>query len=504
MGADNSSKKASMSKTELKAALVAKRLAMLEDDQLTPPVLSIVNSIPCERHKQARIVSDNESSEDKELMASTPPRKKGSTKRKRIKSIVKAIGDPRTPKLSKKKRIKSNDLSIDEKVKATNNSRAKKIQRMDLSVPLSMDDKSSSMKRAEEVQANLSAESPSFLKTMLKSHITGGFWLGLPRKFCDEHLPIRDCTVVLVDEAGKGFDTVYLAGKGGLSGGWRGFSIYHELLEGDVLVFHLIERTKFKIYIIREQSFGEVDGALGLLTLDSRVGEQKSEGHTEMVQTEDNYTAVDHLSLSSSDVDLGSEVLDGIRLSDSSIKFEGVSDLKNFNIIVDGLILDSKFNDSTRKKYYELCCNQRSFLHERFLKGLNCHLVVGIISETVNIADAIRSYEEAPTSHEDLQSWEKTLRGFELLGMKVEFLLASVNKLLGHSVESEVVNVPNMLKESIIKRALAGERMKALENKLRQLKESLEKIDFEMDMEIAMASSWKKESKVEEIPAAVW
>uniref|UniRef100_A0A803KWV4 TF-B3 domain-containing protein n=1 Tax=Chenopodium quinoa TaxID=63459 RepID=A0A803KWV4_CHEQI len=413
-------------------------------------------------HKQARIVSDDESSEDEELITSTPPLKKGSTKRKRIKSIVKAIGNPRTPKLSKKKRIKINDLSINENVKATYHSRVKKSQRMDLSVPLSMDDKSSSMKRAEEVQANLSAESPSFLKTMLKSHVTGGFWLGLPRKFCDEHLPICDCTVVLVDEAGKGFDTVYLAGKAGLSGGWRGFSIYHELLEGDVL-----------IYIIREQSFGEVDGALGLLTLDSGVGERKSEDHSQMVQTEDNYTAVDHLS--SSDIHLGSEVLDGIRLSDSSIKFEGVSDLKNFSIIVDALLLDSKFTDSSRKKYYELCCNQKSFLQEHFLKGLNCHLVVGIILETVNIADAIRSYEEAPTSHEDLQSWEITLRGFELLGMKVEFLLASINKLLGHSVESEAVN----------------------------LKESMEKIDFEMDMEIAMASSWKKESKVEGIPAAV-
>lgn len=33
------------------------------------------------------------------------------------------------------------------------------------------------MERAEEVQANLSPQFPSFLKLMLKSHVTGGFWL---------------------------------------------------------------------------------------------------------------------------------------------------------------------------------------------------------------------------------------------------------------------------------------------------------------------------------------
>lgn len=38
-------------------------------------------------------------------------------------------------------------------------------------------DKPSSMKRAEEVQANLPAEYPSFVKLMLKSHVSGGFWL---------------------------------------------------------------------------------------------------------------------------------------------------------------------------------------------------------------------------------------------------------------------------------------------------------------------------------------
>lgn len=50
-----------------------------------------------------------------------------------------------------------------------------------------------------------------------------------------------------MDEAGEVFQTKYLADKTGLSGGWRGFSLYHELVDGDALVFHLVKPTEFKV-----------------------------------------------------------------------------------------------------------------------------------------------------------------------------------------------------------------------------------------------------------------
>lgn len=50
-------------------------------------------------------------------------------------------------------------------------------QSLDLSDPISTGRKSSPMKRAEEIQANLSTEYPSFVKLMMKSHVSGGFWL---------------------------------------------------------------------------------------------------------------------------------------------------------------------------------------------------------------------------------------------------------------------------------------------------------------------------------------
>lgn len=453
--------KASMSKKDLKIALVAKRLSMLQDDHETHSVLlHPENPGQSESHKRGRGTSDDESSDDRQLMVWIPPQETVS-------------------------------------------------QRVDLRDPLSTGGKLSSMKRAEELQANLSAQYPSFVKLMLKSHVSGCFCLSLPKKFCNEHLPTCDSTVVLVDEAGKESSTKYLVAKSGLSAGWRGFSIDHDLLEGDALVFQLIGPTKFQIYIVKEQTLGEVDGDL---TLDPSVGQQKSvcnhlnkEDHSQKVlQTEDNYPFADYLSQCHSDVDLGSEVLDGIRFSDSDIKFEGVKGFEDFNIIVDGLILDSKFPVNTRKKYYELCHSQKSFLHENFLKGMNCNLVVGIISETINIADAINSCKKASTSHEDLRTWEKTLKGFELLGMNVAFLLARINQVLDPGEESDTADESNKLKESIIKRAFTGERMKALESKLKMLKETMEKIDFQMDAEITMASAWKQDNrrlKVNEIPA---
>lgn len=70
---------------------------------------------------------------------------------------------------------------------------------------------------------------------------------GLPKQFCDVHLPKHDETIVLVGENEQEYDTKYLVGKNGLSGGWRGFSLAHKLMEGDVLVFQLIQPCKFKV-----------------------------------------------------------------------------------------------------------------------------------------------------------------------------------------------------------------------------------------------------------------
>ncbi|KAK8921810.1 B3 domain-containing protein [Platanthera zijinensis] len=107
------------------------------------------------------------------------------------------------------------------------------------------------MEKAEELQSQLDQKYPSFIKPMLQSHVTGGFWLGLAKSFCSKHLPKSDTWFSLIDEEEDESQSLYLAPKVGLSAGWRGFAIAHELVDGDALVFHLIKPATFKVYIIR-------------------------------------------------------------------------------------------------------------------------------------------------------------------------------------------------------------------------------------------------------------
>ncbi|KAL2254660.1 UNVERIFIED_CONTAM: B3 domain-containing protein [Sesamum indicum] len=126
---------------------------------------------------------------------------------------------------------------------------------------------SSVMERAEEIQANLATQFPSFVKPMIRSNVTGGFWLSLPKLFCKLHLPSCDIKITLVDESNKEYYTKYLPERRGLSAGWRGFSISHNLEEGDILVFHLVGVCKMKVYIVRANHFSAVDAAVSLLHL---------------------------------------------------------------------------------------------------------------------------------------------------------------------------------------------------------------------------------------------
>ncbi|XP_075634765.1 B3 domain-containing protein Os05g0481400 [Castanea sativa] len=107
------------------------------------------------------------------------------------------------------------------------------------------------MEAAVELQNNLKSENPSFVKTMVRSHVYSCFWLGLPSKFCEDHLPKTLFDMVLEDESGVEYEAKYIGVRTGLSGGWRAFALEHKLDDGDALVFELIEPARFKIYIIK-------------------------------------------------------------------------------------------------------------------------------------------------------------------------------------------------------------------------------------------------------------
>ncbi|KAL8541367.1 hypothetical protein ACS0TY_002571 [Phlomoides rotata] len=66
-------------------------------------------------------------------------------------------------------------------------------------------------------------------------------------QLCKANDSIKHCRWLLADERHREYYTKYLPERRGLSAGWRGFSISHNLEEGDVLVFHLVGVWKMKV-----------------------------------------------------------------------------------------------------------------------------------------------------------------------------------------------------------------------------------------------------------------
>ncbi|POO02785.1 B3 DNA binding domain containing protein [Trema orientale] len=388
--------------------------------------------------------------------------------------------------------------------------------------------RSSAVIRAQEVRSNLETEFPSFVKSLVRSHVASCFWMGLPGQFCKTHLPDKDTTITLEDENGKQNNIKYIAYKTGLSAGWRQFAVAHKLLEGDVLVFQLVEPTKFKVYIIRANGLTEVDGALGLLNLDSHTKPSDADkDNAEMDALEcynTNRKRPKSLPLSvvekkkkkaglprsspkpgeqseNDSEEVGSEVLEGSKINGPTIEFKDIKNFGNFSILVDGLLVDSELPEDIRRTYYKLCCSQNAFLHDNVIKGMNHKLIVGIISETVNVANAIKACK-LNTSRDDFASWDNFLKAFELLGMNVGFLRARLSQLAGLAYESEVCLDARKYAESRKERARAESGMKKIETKIAELREACDRFGAAIQKLGSQAESY--EQKFHEEVTAPW
>ncbi|KAM0072942.1 putative transcription factor B3-Domain family [Helianthus debilis subsp. tardiflorus] len=280
---------------------------------------------------------------------------------------------------------------------------------------------------------------------MLPSHVTGGFWLGFPKKFCDAHMPKQDETVVLLDENDQEFNTKFLVDKTGLSGGWRGFSIAHNLLEGDALVFQLVDRWKFKVYVVRVNDVNEVDGALALLSLvpcgiknDSKKIQNAEEMDIDLPKQhiqENSLVVSDQSSDDSYYSD--SPVSEGLRFSQSVLQFKEIKSIDDFS--------------------------------------LNVKLAAGVILETVTIADAIRACKVGVT-RDDFDIWDKTLKAFEEMGMKVGFLRGRISKLVGLLFDSN-----KHLEAKKIEQEKAEDEMRIMSKKLCGIKDVIKNLDAEIE-----------------------
>ncbi|KAK6258502.1 hypothetical protein SCA6_012976 [Theobroma cacao] len=456
--------------------------------------------------------------------------------------------------------------------------------------------KSPAMIRAEEVQSNLEPEFPSFAKSLVRSHVGSCFWMGLPGMFCKIHLPRKDTMIILEDESGHQFHVKYYSDKTGLSAGWRQFCSVHNLLEGDVLIFQLVEPTKFKVihkfllpgpgnpqhletmlvntvlskmqtildskklavtvtpkakdhldydefcgvYIIRANDLTELDGALGLLNLDAhtkqsdadglhynRIFEKKKKEDAEIGRTackstkrkrpkslplavvqkknkrsglQTNLGQPAEQSENDSE-EVGSEVLEGFKLSVPTIQFKDITSFENFSILVGDLVIDSELSEDIRNKYFKLCCSQNSFLHENIIQGINFKLIVGTISETVNIADAIRACK-LTTSQDEFDSWDKTLKAFDLLGMNVGFLRTRLRRLVNLAFESEGAADARRYVEAKMERAQTEDEIRNLEAKLAELKDTCKTFGVEIESLQSQAETY--ELRFEEEVQASW
>ncbi|KAK4477044.1 hypothetical protein RD792_016246 [Penstemon davidsonii] len=198
-----------------------------------------------------------------------PPKKKKKPKKKKEKIAMQMDTQKKDvsvkPKSNKSKnKNKQGSSSNSKKTKSIVRKRTRNIDVYD-----DVEAKFSVMERAERILSRLGDKLPHFVKCMLPSNVAHGFWLHLPAKFCNLHLPDHDTSIVLVDEWGNEYKTSYLLGRHGLSAGWRGFSISHRLLKGDLLIFHLIEPCKLKVHIVRVNDSDVVSAALCLMNLDA-------------------------------------------------------------------------------------------------------------------------------------------------------------------------------------------------------------------------------------------
>ncbi|XP_042513334.1 B3 domain-containing protein Os01g0234100-like isoform X3 [Macadamia integrifolia] len=316
---------------------------------------------------------------------------------------------------------------------------------------------SHSMKQAMEVQMNLAPEMPSFVKFMRQTHVTKCFWLSLPVDF-GKNLPREDCSITLVDESGEAYETKYLARKVALSAGWRGFSIAHNLVEGDSVVFELIEATKFKVYILRENGlakFSEVAGDLPLAK-ENLAGRKNCNADKRDKRHSTSRSLSNRQEKNQNVTPPGSTSNPGPPTGE---QFE-----------IDSEVVGSEDLEGT---------SQKAFLHDLLPQGFNWKLISGIIIETVNVADYIRSCNLS-TSENDFANWDKCLDAFERLGMNVGFLRAHLQQLVSLAFESEWAMESKMYSEAVFKRDCLVEEIRNLKLKLMESKKACASYDKEV------------------------
>ncbi|KAK4749962.1 hypothetical protein SAY87_027411 [Trapa incisa] len=372
--------------------------------------------------------------------------------------------------------------------------------------------KSSAMERAEAFTSSLTPPGlPTFLKTLVRSNVGTGYWLHLPMGFCKSHMPRQNTTVILEDEGGEKYEVNYIVEKTALSAGWKVFTTSQNLLEGDVVIFQLIEPSRFKVYVIRANDpmapngMSDLDASIEQIAsgkdADNKVIHRKNPRkrskpvrNTSMVMVEAQVTPAQNGSHEVIDPNINS--MEGTRfVTNTSSDFEVAKSTGNFRILANGKCIDSELSETQRTKYYKLCMTQNSYLHCNLLKSISPKLAAEMISETVNIAATIRTCVIS-TTQEDYLVWDKTLEGFELLGMRVGFLRTHLGRLRYLTSEFEKCRNVETQKDT------TEQEMRTISQELSELKELRSKLDSEIE---ALKASIERHDRVfQQEASAAW
>ncbi|KAF5766280.1 putative transcription factor B3-Domain family [Helianthus annuus] len=357
------------------------------------------------------------------------------------------------------------------------------------------DPSSPAMIRAVEFQNSLGTDFPSCIKTMSTSQVISGFWLGLPLHFCKSYLPKEDATIVLEDEYGAQFEVKYIAYKYGISAGWKRFVVRHNLSIEDILIFQLVESTKFKVYILDVNDSSEAGHALSLLNLAAHTEQStpvtpslktkkkkhpeslsvtvSRKKHKKSVRSSRSVPPSGHHTKHSGNnsEEGGPEVLECSIPSERHLTFQEVKSFQDFHIIVKGVCIDHELPHDVRMAYYKLCICNKEYLHDGVSKDLYGTLLPGMVGQIVRIADEIKRCKITTITKEDIDRWEKSLNSFELLGMKVGFLRDKVHTLATLVFESEAAVDIKQYVEARNEHRRAEDEIKKVAAKLKELRE---------------------------------
>ncbi|KAH9623605.1 hypothetical protein KSS87_005764 [Heliosperma pusillum] len=280
-------------------------------------------------------------------------------------------------------------------------------------------------------------EQPVFVKLMLKSHTSVGFFLRIPEAFCRRYLPAVDTSITLETKSGELYETRYLARHAGLSGGWRRFAIDQKIVEGDLAVFHLVEATRFKIYNIKKGS-STIKLPTHLLNLYKKARQcvpGKAAYDNQLIAYRRRKV---HQSMENSNEKHRDEYCGNT--FEVKVKFNNIKGFKDFNTVISELLQNHCLSELLLLEYYDLCLAKKTFLHTHLLKGLNPKFFIAAfrstISNTVGISIALRT--STPFSFlNKFSHWSKMLTYYEALGMNVSLLKSRLHHLLNLAVRSD-------------------------------------------------------------------